>query len=301
MPGTGTTYPPASPSVTGDKVTVSRWLKSPTLQFKTFERLTGQQFIADFIFRQGQANGGAVIFDKLLEANLYPTGEPAEVAPGTSFPLVNVDDPDPKVALAVERGYAFLTTYVAERRNTMSVIQKGARRLGNGMVRDHNAVAVNAFFSDSDIPSGPAETDWDASTGKGMIADIRSAISEIKNGDLGYTVDTALIHPDVELLLLNDEWITEHLPRENAGVNPLLSNELAGLAGIKNWVVSHRVPADKVGITSKGAVGSINIEEGLWSKTIDDPVNRRHITQAGRSDVPVIDEPLAAFILDIEE
>lgn len=300
MPGTGTIYPAAPPSVSGDKITVSRWLKSPTLQFKTFERLTTQQFIADFLFRKGSADGGAVIFDKLLAANLYPDGEPGEVAPGTEFPLVNVDDPDPQVKLAVERGYAFLTTYVAERRNTMSGIQKGSRRLANGMIRDHNIVALAAFFGDADIPDGPATTPWSTASGKSKVADMRSAISEIQNGDLGYSVDTAVLHTDTALGLLNDDWIAEHLPRENVDLNPLLNTELAGLAGVKNWLVSNRAPEDKIAFTSRGAVGSINIEEGLWSKTIDDPRYRRWITQAGRSDVPVIDEPMAAFILDID-
>lgn len=300
MPGPGTVYPADPASVAGSKITVDRWLNSPTIQQKSFERITAQQgFIADFLFRGGLAEGGAVIYDKLTEAVLWADGEPGLIAPGTEFPLVGVEDPDPKIALAVERGLAFVTTFQAQRRNRIDVIQKGVRRIGNTMIRNHDAVALATFYNDADIPKGDGSVTWATDNGDGILADIFGGSAVVNDGDMAYNVDTAIIRPETRTLLLTKKAIREALPKENTAINPVTSGQLSGLAGIDNWIVSKRAPVGKIAYVNRQVVGSINVEEAFWTATIKDDLRRRWVTQAGRSDVPIIDEPMAAYIQDI--
>lgn len=300
MPGPGLQYPPDAATVSGSKITVDRWLKNPTIQQKSFERITLQQgFVADFLFRGGLAEGGAVIYDKLTAANLWADGEPGLIAPMSEFPLVDVSDPDPKIALAVERGLAFETSFQAIRRNNMDVIAKGVRRLANTMIRNHDAVALNTFYTDADIPAGDGSVTWATDGGDGILTDMFAGSAVVEDGDLAYTVDTAIIRPETRTLLLSKKAIRDALPRENTAINPVTSGKLSGLAGIDNWIVSKRAPVGKVAYVNSKVVGSINVEEAFWTASIEDKLRRRWVTQAGRSDVPIIDEPLAAYIQDI--
>jgi hypothetical protein len=58
------TYPPAAPSISGDNVTISRFLNNPTLVARRLRTLLEQRYIADTLL-SGRFNveGGAVTYE----------------------------------------------------------------------------------------------------------------------------------------------------------------------------------------------------------------------------------------------
>jgi hypothetical protein len=79
----GYTYPPAAPTISGDVVTISRFLNNPTLIARRLRTLLEQRFIADALLK-GRFNveGGAVQYE--TGESIYTNDNPRFVAPGRS-------------------------------------------------------------------------------------------------------------------------------------------------------------------------------------------------------------------------
>lgn len=290
------TYPPGAPTISGHNITVSMLLRNPTRVRRIMEDLTKERFVGDRVFGSGPADGGAVIYDRVTEQDLYLEDDIEEIAPGSEYPIVGGSDPTSLVAQVVKRGAKVKITYEDERRNDMSVVRRRMRQLANTIVRRHDIVALAAMAADADMPHGDVEAVWDTGT-PDPFGDIAAAKSEVENSDLGYIVDCAVINPEQELQLLDNDKIRNMLPRENVSVNPTLSGKLAGLAGIRDWIVSNRAPAGTLYLGAAKMLGSIHDEIPQYAKVIEDEDTDCYWIKGGRISVPVITDPLSFFRL----
>lgn len=298
MPTEGLLYPGATPTVAGNKITVERFVKSPSQVFRVLSDLTKERFIADFIFAGGDAQGGAVLYDEVAENDLYASKDPSEIAPGDEFPLVTDTQGDPKVAAVTKRGAAFPLTYEAVRRDQRDVLGRGLIKLRNTSVRKHDLVAMQALHGNAVINASRSA----AATGGGwhqagadVFADLFGAVSAVEQADLGYVVDTAICNPAEALKLLKRKDIRDALPRENTAINPIVSGKLAGLCGINNWIVTNRQTAGVVHLMQRQVAGSIRDEVPFYSRTINEEKRERYLIMAGRVSVPIVTDPLAVF------
>lgn len=289
-------YPPAAPSITGNTISIDLFLRSPSRVQRVMENLASQRFIADLLFSQGGADGGAVIYDRVSEQSLYTDRDVEEIEPGSEFPNVGADDVEPLIAKVAKRGGQVQMTYEAVRRNNRDVLQRNLTKLRNTLVKKHDAVAINTLVADGDVLTAAASAVWSTASNDPFY-DLMSAISEVEQQDLGYVVDLAMINPQERLSLTTNTKIREALPRESRVDNPLLSGALAGLAGIQNWVVSNRVPAGKCILANSGIVGSVRDEMPLYTRVINKEEVETWLIQAARVSVPVITDPKAAFII----
>lgn len=289
-------YPPVAPSVGNGAITIDLFLRTPSRVQRVMADLTSQRFIADTLYSAGDAQGGAVVYDRVSEQDLFTDRDIEEIAPGAEFPNVGGADTEPLVAKVAKRGGQVQISYEAVRRNNRDVVQRALTKLRNTIVKRHDAIAVNAVLNDADVLTGSATNPWNT-TSADPFADIVAAVSEIEQQDLGYSANLGLINPQERLSLLSNKAIRDALPRENVQVNPLLSGQLAGLAGIPNWIVSNRVPAGTVIIANGGVVGSMRDEMPLYTRVIDKQETETWIVQAARVSVPVITDPKAAIVL----
>ncbi len=304
MPTGDFQYPGGPPVVSGNQITVERFVKSPTQVYKVLQDLTKERFIADFIYAGGDAQGGAVLYDETTENDLYAEGganggDPSEIAPGDEFPIVGDSDNDPKVAKVAKRGAAFPLTYEAVRRDQRDVLGRGLLKLRNSSVKKHNALAVATLTSNATINASRSTTatggGWDQA-GADVFADLYGATTAVEQADLGYVIDTALINPQEQLKLLKRKDIRDALPRESVD-NPVLNRQLAGLVGIRNWIVSNRVPAGTVLLLSRQIAGSVRDEVPFYSRTINQEERERYLIMAGRVSTTIVTDPLAVYKL----
>lgn len=290
------TYPPGAPTISGNLLTVDLFLKNPTQIRRVLDNLSSQRFIADNAFASGQAVGGAVIYDQVSEQDLYTDRDIEEIAAGAEFPDVGATNPTPQVAKVAKRGGRFKVTDEQVRRNNMDVVRRNMRKLTNTIIRKHDAIAIAALLA-APTRTGSAEVEWNATSGTDPFADIAGAVSSVEQSDLGYVIDMAIINPQERLSLLTNKVIRESLPRESKSDNPVLSGQLAGLAGIEKWVVSNRCPAGTAIFLNSGVVGTMSDELGMYVNVIPQPLNEVTVVQAARVSVPVITDPKAAFVM----
>lgn len=297
MPTQGLLYPGVNPTVSGNKITVERFVKSPSQVFRVLSDLAKERFIADFIYASGDAQGGAVLYDELAENDLYASNDPQEIAPGDEFPLVQDTQGDPKVAAVAKRGSAFPLTYEAVRRDSRDVLNRGLIKLRNSSVRKHDVIAVAALQGGNTRQQAASAT-WAAATGDQFFADLFTGTSVVENADLGYAIDTIIVNPLRILDIIKKKDVRDALPRENVQLNPVVSGRLSGLCGIPNWIVTNRQPATKATMLTRQVAGSIRDEVPFYSRTINQEERERYLIMAGRVSVPIVTDPLAVLHLN---
>ena len=97
------TYPPAAPSITGDNITISRFLKDPTLIARRLRTLAEQRFIADVLLTgRFDATGGSIRYE--TGESIYADKAPEQVAPGAEYPLTSISDGTEQVAKTAKWG-----------------------------------------------------------------------------------------------------------------------------------------------------------------------------------------------------
>jgi hypothetical protein len=288
----GNTYPGAFPTVNGDKITVEQWMHAPTMLRRTLENWLSQRWIADFIFSSGDAQGGAVIYDQLTAQDLYPDGEPGDIAPGAEFPNVDTSDPTPKVARVTKRGLQTKLTYEHVRRNDRDTFTRKLTKLRNGLLRRVDTVTFAALDAEPLIQSVAAAKPLTDPTAD-PINDFLGAIQEVDENDLGYKIDTVIINPQEFYRLLGRKDIRDALPRENTTINPILSRRMSGFLEIPNWIVSNRQTAGRARVLQAKVVGSQRDEVPFYSRNIDEPKREVWYIQAARVNVPIVTDPYA--------
>lgn len=296
---TGYPYPPSAPSYDRELLTVDRYLKQPTLITRILTDMTTQQFVSRYLFRQGPANAGVIVYDTATEQDLYvevdPNRQPGSIEPGSEFPDVGFTDQAPDVALAKKYGAKFPVTYEQVERDTRDVIARGLIKTKNTMVKQSDLRALAVIRAHPLIPRVPAAAPWDTS-GERAIQDIQTATGVIDNTDLEYTADTAIINPMTATMLLNLKSIWDRLPRENAASNLLLHPQLNGLLNL-NWIKSRRQPQGEVTILQRGIIGTTGTEVPMYSRVVDEPLRERQVVMCGVRDVNVVTDPLAAYTI----
>lgn len=292
-------YGPAAPVLNGNVWTVDRFLKNPTVIQKTLENMNSQQFVAELIFRQSNADAGVVIYDEAASQDLYvnvdPNLQPRPVEPGSEFPNVGFVETAHMTVVVTEYGGKFFVSYTQQRRDQRDVITRNLFRLSNTLRQQSNNRAIAVLNNHPRVVKVAAAATWDGVSPK-IVSDVQAGISAINNTDLGYNCDTAIINPNTASLVMNQESIWSRLPREDTARNPLLNPQLNGLLSL-NWIESRLQPVGQVTLLQRGMVGAIGEEIPQYTQTIDDPERRRWIVQSGRIDVPFITDPLAAYVI----
>ena len=97
------TYPPAAPSLSGDNVTISRFLNNPTLIARRLRTLLEQRYIADaLLVGRFTVEGGAVQYE--TGESIFSNDNPRAVAPGSEYPLTSLPDGVASLAKTVNWG-----------------------------------------------------------------------------------------------------------------------------------------------------------------------------------------------------
>lgn len=299
------TYPygPGTPVVGGPgDMTVDEFLKDPLRIQRTIEQVPNQYFLGEALLRPDTSTTGVVLYDELTDLSLYVDvdgGQPGEIEPGDEFPLVSTNDEAPKVTRAATVGAAFHVADQQRRSGRRDVISRNLRRVVNTLRKIHDDKIITAVTSNTTTTgdsSAGAGTKWDASS-PDPLADITAGINTIDHdNDLGYSADTAMIHPDAWTELQNIKSVKDYSPRENTNISPLFNKQVDGLKGL-NWIVSRRVPRTKVIILQRQMIGSLVSAIPPFTDVIDQRERLRTRVQAGRVEVPTITDPLAAYII----
>lgn len=219
------TFPLDPTQVVDGKVSLDLLVKEPTHISKYISNLVQANLVSQFLYTSTAANGGAILFDQLVENKATADRNPGVIAPGAEFPMLGTSNGEPIVRGVVKTGGKYEITREAQLRNDPTVLQRNAQRVANTMVKDIDRRAFAAITNDLAKFDGALEfasTGWAAATnvakdtktavtGEGQIvSDLLDAKLLVEETGLGYSPDTLVLSPQartaMQKLLGLDNW-----------------------------------------------------------------------------------------------
>lgn len=297
------TYPPAGPSISGDTVSISRFLSNPTLVARRLRTLLEQRYISDTLLTgRFTVSGGAVTYE--TGESIFSGENPRAVAPGMEYPLVSPATGAASMAKTVKWGQDALVTDESIKRRQMDPVNRALTKLANQNVKYVDSVALSAINS-AVTNSSNAAADWSTATAAQILNDVLQAKAAITALNEGYDPDTIVVDDANHAYAMAAFATAGLMPREGAN-NPILTGSFPVIAGLR-WLATPNLPAaNKALVADSSQLGGMADEDlggpgyvkaggiGTEVKTIRDDENDQYRVRARRVTVPVVVEPAAA-------
>lgn len=299
------TYPAAPPSLSGDTLSISRFLANPAFiqrRLRTFQDL---RFVSDQLLTQRfRSQGGAVLYE---QSESQFTNRPVEqVAPGSAYPYADTGTSTAAIAAIAKWGQKVLLTEEEILRNAYAgaAVDRKLRKVVNSVIKQVDGLTMSALASavtqtfDVTASGGVA---WSGASPT-FLRDILRAKAVIVKLNQGYKPDTLALNDTQYAYLMSDERFTNALKRE-ASDNPVYTGEVERIAGL-TIVVSPSITTPMVldstqvgGMADETAAmpGYAVDQLGVQVKSIAHEGNDSWDLQGRRKTVPVIQEPGAAI------
>lgn len=295
------TYPPAAPTLSGDVLTISRFLNSPTLVSRRLRDLLEQRYIADALLTARiPVVGGAVQYE--TGESIFTTDDPKAVAPGAEYPMTPVPTGAASIAKTVKWGQDTEVTDEAIARQLMRPVERALQKLANQNVRYVDSVALSAISS-AVTNTQAAAAAWSTATAKQMLTDVASTKAAILTLNQGYEPDTVVVD-DLTWAYAYANFVTSGLMARESG-NPLETGQFPVIDGMR-WLPTPNLPtAGTILVLDSSVLGGMADEdlgggyesagpEGVQAKSIRDDKNDQWRLRARRITVPIVQEPAAA-------
>jgi hypothetical protein len=303
MPGS---YPAPAPTLSGDLLTISRLLQSPTQIQRRLRTFTDLRFISDQILTQRfRSNGGAVLYE-VSEPILM--NRPVEsVAPGSEYPL----DTPPTGAAAVAAVQKWgLGTFMSDEEVLRNVyggqaVDRNLRKLINSIIKQVDTVTLSAVAS-AVTATTAAGTAWATSTA--ILRNIEVAKAVILDLNQGYLPDTILMSSNKYAIMASDPTVTNIRRRETTD-NPVYTGKIDVIDDLTVVVAPlSSLPggSDDVWVFDTQQLGGMADEaDGAPGYTVSEMAIQTQSERAAKRDgwdmwgrrktVPVVQEPAAGI------
>ena len=299
-------YPPAAPTISGDSVTISRFLNDPTLVARRLRTLAEQRFIADVLLAgRFRTQAGAILYE--TGETIYADRDPEGIAPGGEYPMTGLTGGTAQIAKTVKWGEDAEITDESISRQQMSPVNKGLVKLVNSGAKTIDSVALAAVAS-AVTQSTAATNSW-AGTGSAplILRDVLRAVANIRALNQGYEPNIVVIDDITWANVMADDKISALLPRES-GNNPLITGNFPVIAGLRFLPTPNLPTAGVALIADTSALGGMADEDlggpgytstgagtGIQSKVMREDKNDLWRVRVRRTTVPVVLEPAAAW------
>jgi hypothetical protein len=287
-------WPLPAPSYSDNTLTVSRFLVDTPLVEKVLTNMALQRMFADQIFDTGpRTDSGSVAYSQVTtEGSYYTTRDVQQIAPGTEFPNLGIDEETLLVATVAKWGGRYGIPYEAIQSDRRDLLNRALTKIANTVARKVDVQALAAMNA-APILTAAASGDW-STANTDILGDLQTAISAIENLDMGYSPNTVILNPAQALDIRKDADIRGAMPRETTTNNCLWARDLDGIAGL-SYYVSNRCPAGTVYVFQSKMLGSISDANPFYSRVVDKPETEEKIVMAARRFVPYVTDPKCCF------
>jgi len=298
-------YPPAAPTLSGDVLSISRFLNDPTMIARRLRTLLQQRFIADALLSQRfQVSGGAVVYE--TGESIYTNDNPRAVTPGSEYPETSAPTGVASTAKTVKWGQQTRVTDESIARQKMQPVQRALLKLANQNVKYVDSVALSAISS-AVTQTTAAAAAWTTATAAQIFKDVTLADANITSLNQGYNPDTVVLS-DLAWANAKGAFVAGgFLSREDASQNPAITGNFPVIDG-KRWLVTPNLPtAGTVLVLDSTMLGGMADEDlggagyaaadgvGVQVKSIRDEDRDLWKLRARRVTVPVVLEPASAW------
>jgi len=296
-------YPPAAPSLTGDVVTISRFLQNPTAFGRALRTMLQNRYIADALLTgRYTAVGGAIQYE--TGESIFAVDNPRAVAPGAEYPLTTVTTGAASLAKTVKWGEDTLVTDEAIRRLLMDPVNRAMLKMVNQNVKYIDSVAL-AVIASSVTATQAATAPWATATAAQILRDVMLAQAAIVGLNQGYDPNTVVVDDLAWAYALSAFVAAGYTPREGDD-NPALTGQFPVIAGMR-WLKSPNLPtagtALVVDTTQLGGMADEDLGgpgyvnggyRGVETKVMRQDETDEWRLRCRRVTVPVVTEPGAA-------
>lgn len=301
MPGS---YPPAPPTITGDLVTISRFLQSPTQLLRRVRTLMDLRFVSDQILTQKlRSSGGAVLYE--ISEPITNTRAVTGVSPGSEYPRDTPASGVAALAAVIKWGEAIFLSDEKIKRSVYAgdEVDRQLTKVINTVVSKVEAVAMAAVGS-AVTATQAAGAAWNNS-GATVFRDVEVTAAKIVDLNMGYIPDTILMSTTKYAYMASDEKIAALRRRETTD-NPVTGGRIDQIGEFKVVYTSlGNLPSDDVWVLDSRQLGGmadeINLDPGYTESDRGIQVQTQRIPGrdgwdmwARRLTVPVVQEPAAA-------
>ncbi|WP_188188047.1 phage major capsid protein [Nonomuraea sp. SYSU D8015] len=299
MPGT---YPPAPPTLSGDLLTISRFLQQPTAIRRRLRTFTDLRFVSDQILTQRfRSSGGAVMYEV---SEPIVNARPVEsVPPGSTYPKDVPGTGTAAVAAVQKWGQAVDLTDEEIKRSVYAgdAVDRALRKVINSIIKQVDSVTISAVGS-AITASGAATAAWNNATTAAILRDIELAKAAIIDLNQGYMPDTILLSSTKYAYMASDPNIA-NLRRRESTDNPVYTGKidviddlavvvapLSALPSDDVWILDSKQlggMADEAEVDPGYTVGDMAVQVGTTRLDSRDAWELR----GRRLTVPVVQEP----------
>jgi hypothetical protein len=298
MPGA---FPAATPTLSGDLLTVSRFLQNPAniaRRLRTFQDL---RFVSDQLLTgRYRVSGGAIVYE---QSESQVTDRPVDkVNPGAVYPYANVAQAIAALAAVAKWGQKIFMSDEEILRNVYagSEIDRNLRKVVNSIIKQVDAITMSAIIS-AVTQTIPVTAAWDAATPV-FLRDVLKAKAVVAKLNMGYNPDTLALNDTQFAYLMSDDKFTNAIRREDTS-NPVYTGQVDRVAGLA-IVVSPAI-TDPIVLDSNQLGGMADEQGGSPGYAVSDmAVEVKSIRldgrdgwdmQGRRKTVPVVQEPGSAI------
>jgi hypothetical protein len=306
MPGA---FPAAAPTLSGDTVSISRFLQSPQQITRRLRDYKDLRFVSDQLLTQRfRSQGGAVLYE--MTEPFVSDRTATAVSAGSEYPYANLPTGTAAIAAISKWGQKVLLTDEEIARNAYAgaAVDRQLRKVVNTVIQQVDSITMSAIASavtNSFNVTGSGGGVWTGATPT-ILRDILRAKAVILALNLGYDPDTVVLNDTQYAYAMTDTNITNAWRRETTD-NPVYTGEVVRIAGLA-VIVSPNLPANTAYVLDSKALGGMADEtDGAPGYSVSDlAVQVKSIRrdeqdawdlQARRKTVPVVQEPGAAVKL----
>lgn len=236
-------YPPAAPTITGDLVSINRFLNTPTLVARRLRTLLEQRYISDSLLTgRYSVVGGAVQYE--TGETIFTADNPRAVAPGSEYPLTGMAGGTASIAKTVKWGQDTLVSDESIARQLMQPVDKALLKLANQNVKYVDSIALSAIAS-AVTATAAAAAAWSGSTAQQKLTDVALAKANILALNQGYDPDTVVVDDLMWAYAFATFVSGGFLPRESG--NPVDTGVFPIIDGMR-WLVSPNLPTAGVAL-----------------------------------------------------
>jgi hypothetical protein len=295
------TYPAGPPTLSGDTVSISRFLQSPAALQRRLRNFRDLRFVSDQLLTQRfRSSGGAVLYE--MSEPFVSDRAVEAVSAGSEYPYANLPTGTAAIAAIAKWGQKVLLTDEEIARNVYqgASADRALRKVVNSVIKQVDTITMSAIASA--VTQTSAAGDWTAATPV-FLRDILKAKAVIVGLNLGYMPDTMVLNDTQYAYLMSDDKFTNALKRETSD-NPVYTGQVERVAGL-TIVVSPAIGVAGAMVLDSQQLGGMADElDGAPGYAVSDlAVQVKSIRKEGedawdlqgrRKTVPVVQEPGSA-------
>jgi hypothetical protein len=235
-------FPAAAPTLSGDLLTISRFLADPARIQRRLRDFKDLRFVADQLLTARQrSQGGAILYDMTEPFISDRTVE--AVSPGSEYPYANLGTGTAAIAAVSKLGQKALLTdeEIARKAWPMDAVDRALRKVVTTVIKQVDAAAMSAIGTAITAEVATVGS-WDNATvsSRKPLDDILLGIQAIEDLNLGYRPDTLVVSPKAYTYLMLSDAIAQLRKRET-GDNPVYTGMIETVANL-NVVKTPNLP-----------------------------------------------------------